>query len=333
MVKKEQPLILMPMLYGVGALGVTWLVDRGGEPPLRFHPVAWYGTLIARLQRRTPAEASAQMFFGVAMLIGATALVLPPIILIDCLIAQLQKGETDVWSTARRLLAMLLEGVCLKPFLSLHMLVDAGKTVRLALERGELETARQALRSLVSRDRAGLDQDLIVAATIESLAENVSDSVVAPLFYYALFGLPGAALYRLYNTFDAMIGYHGRYEYVGKAAARLDDVLNLLPSRLTALLIVCCAPFYAGDYRRAWSIWRRDAHKTESPNAGQPMAACAGALSVQLEKVGAYILGDALYPLESAKIKQAERMTLCIGTIAFVLAACLRAAWKLQRSL
>ena len=122
-----------------------------------------------------------------------------------------------------------------------------------------------------------------------------------------------------------MIGYHGRYEYLGKAAARTDDMLNVLPSRLTALLIVLCAPLFGGDCRRAWFTWRRDAHKTESPNAGHPMAALAGALGVRLEKVEHYMLGDAIQPLQPAVIEQAERITLFIGACAFALAACYKA--------
>ena len=106
------------------------------------------------------------------------------------------------------------------------------------MERDDFPAAREALGSLVSREREGSGASLVAAAAVESLAENFSDSVVAPLLGYALFGLPGAACYRLVNTFDSMIGYHGKYEYLGKAAARLDDALNLFPSRLTAALTV-----------------------------------------------------------------------------------------------
>jgi adenosylcobinamide-phosphate synthase len=201
------------------------------------------------------------------------------------------------------------------------MLVDAGREVRIRLERDDVEAARQALQSLVSRDRSQLTPELMAAATIESLAENLSDSVIAPLFYYLCFGLPGAALYRLYNTFDSMIGYHGRHEYLGKAAARLDDLLNFLPSRLTALLIIACAPLYGADRRRAWQIWWRDAHKTASPNAGQPMAAAAGALGVQLEKVDHYIVGDREKALSTQDIKRSERMVWWVGSLAFALVA------------
>jgi len=121
-----------------------------------------------------------------------------------------------------------------------------------------------------------------------------------------------------------MLGYHGHYEYLGKASARLDDILNLLPSRLTALLIIICAPIVGGERRIAWRIWRRDAAKTASPNAGQAMAAAAGVLGVQLEKVGHYRLGDNQKELSTATIKQAERMVWLIGSISLVLAMLVR---------
>jgi adenosylcobinamide-phosphate synthase len=222
----------------------------------------------------------------------------------------------------------LLEGIALKPFFALRMLVEAGQRVRVHLEQGDLVAARQALQALVSRDRSQLTAELISAAAIESLAENLSDSIVAPLFYYLLFGLPGAAAYRLFNTFDSMIGYHGRYEYLGKAAARLDDILNFLPSRLTALLIIAGAPLFGGKRDSAWHIWRRDAHKTASPNAGHPMAAIAGALGLQLEKVGHYTLGSNERTIITHDIQRAERMVWWIGGGVIVLVGLIKMFWR-----
>jgi adenosylcobinamide-phosphate synthase len=146
------------------------------------------------------------------------------------------------------------------------------------------------LRWLVSRDTAALDAPLLAAAAIESLAENASDSVVAPLLAYALAGLPGACAYRAVNTLDAMVGYRGRYEYLGKVPARLDDLLNIAPARLTGLLIVAAAALCGADARQAWRAMWRDHATTDSPNAGYPMAAIAGALGVRLEKAGHYCL-------------------------------------------
>src|SRR5260370_19243597 len=129
------------------------------------------------------------------------------------------------------------------------------------------------MQSRVSRGRFELREELAGVAAIESLAETLSAAIVAPLLYYTLFDLPGAAAYRLFNTFDSMVGYHGQYEYLGKAAAWLDDVLNALPARLTALLIIALAPLFGGNRLKAWRTWQRDARRTASPNSGHPLAA------------------------------------------------------------
>lgn len=297
---------------------ITFGLDRLGEPPASWHPVVWYGKLIKRLEQVAPQTPDAQLLYGIAMLLLATPASLIPTLMIQRLSNQLRQyffRRGLLWYSI--LSTALIEGVCLKPFFALHMLIHAGRSVRLALERDDLPAAREALASLVSRERSHLSEELAIAAAVESLAENLSDSVVAPLLYYALFGLPGAALYRLYNTFDSMIGYHDRYEYLGKAAARLDDLLNLVPSRLTALLIIMLAPLYGGKWQIAWQIWRRDARKTESPNAGHPMSAAAGALSIQLEKSGHYRLGDSTQKLIPQHIWQAERMVWLVGSCTF----------------
>lgn len=289
-------------------------LDMLGEPPAAWHPVVWYGELIRYLEQAVPQRHLSQFLYGIAMLVLVAPIAVLPALGMHALAQQVQEGLAQrgyprlgiLWSA-------LLEGVSLKPFLALRMLAEAGSRVRHALEQADLPAARHALRCLVSRDCSQLTAELAAAAAIESLAENLSDSLVAPLFYYVLFGVPGAAAYRLFNTFDSMVGYHGRHEYLGKAAARLDDVLNLVPARLTALLVIVLAPLFGGNRLAAWRIWRRDARKTESPNAGHPMAAAAGALGLQLEKVNHYILGDAKQAATSQHIRQAEQMVWRIG--------------------
>jgi adenosylcobinamide-phosphate synthase len=323
------------------AAGIAVLVALGldllGEPPAAWHPVVWYGKLIKYLERSAPQKPIPQFFYGILMLALAAPIALLPASIIHLLAKRLyhsaiRSATTTVDYMAIRssgfLIAILLEGAALKPFFALRMLADAGKHVREPLERGELAVAREELASLVSRDRSQLTTELVAAAAIESLAENLSDSLVAPLFYYALFGLPGAAAYRLFNTFDSMIGYHGSYEYLGKAAARLDDLLNLLPSRITALLIIVLAPLFGGRRDRAWRIWRRDARKTASPNAGHPMAATAGALGLQLEKLDHYTLGDPTKTITAHDIKRAEQMVWLIGSSTVLLTCLLKLFWR-----
>ena len=307
------------------AVLVACCFDLLGEPPATLHPVVWYGKLMERLVEDAPQGKLAQLLYGVGMVMGAV----PTAFLPAWTVHRLAKG---IRSTLLQhghpayafLLYALIEGVCLKPFFALRMLVDAGRSVRLALEHDDLPQARMALRNLVSRERSRLSAEQVGAAAIESLAENLSDSVVAPLFYFTLFGLPGAAIYRLVNTFDAIIGYHGRYEYLGKAAARLDDLLNVVPSRLTALLILWLAPLFGGSRQGGWHVWRRDARKTASPNAGHPMAAAAGTLRVQLTKIGHYTLGDPERVVTTERIRQAEAMTWWVGGCTLILAAVLK---------
>ena len=310
------------------ALLVAVALDLIGEPPAAVHPVVGYGRLIHGLERHTPRGEEAQRAYGTVMLLAALPAAILPAVAVE------RAAETIRHRSARRghsligsAASALMIGAALKPLFALRMLSDAGAAVRRALERDDLPAARKALGSLVSRERDGLSAELVTAAAVESLAENLSDSVIAPLLAYALFGLPGAACYRLVNTMDAMIGYRGRYEYLGKAPARLDDALNLIPSRLTAAMLTALAPLYGGDPRGAWRIWRRDARTTASPNAGQPMAAAAGALGVQLEKIGHYRLGDARRPCTAATIRQAERMIWRVGLAAVIALAGLT-AWR-----
>jgi adenosylcobinamide-phosphate synthase len=279
-----------------------------GEPPNALHPVVWMGRTLRLCKRLAPAEGRrvAQLTWGVVV-----ALLVPTLF-----------AAAASLVPARPALALLVFVPALKSSFALAALGRAGREVGRALARGDLAGARHGLRSLCSRDPSQLDGPRVAAAAIESVAENASDSFVAPLFYYALFGLPGAIAYRACNTLDAMIGYHGRYEYLGKPAARLDDLLNLVPARLTAAFLLVGGALVRADVRGGWRIWRRDARRTESPNAGRPMATMAGLLGVELEKVGHYKLGDPTRPCDAARVEEAWKIVLAAAapTIVFTLA-------------
>lgn len=197
-----------------------------------------------------------------------------------------------------------------KPTFSLQPLIREGLGVAQALENQDLPEARLRLRALVSRPTAGLGPPLLAAAAIESLAENLSDSVVAPWLAYAGFGLAGAAAYRAINTADAMYGYRGELEWLGKPAARADDAANWLPSRVTCVSLVAAAAVAQGPRagRRAFECWRADASKAASPNAGGPMAVMSGALGRRLEKRDHYVLGDGFPDPDAADIRRAARL-------------------------
>lgn len=272
----------------IGALALDWLA---GEPPDALHPVVWLGRLISAMERRAPTEMNIPaMLYGAGMAAVSAGVAVVPALLL-CRYREIPPATgIHFRATGRHLLAAGVRVALLKTTFAWRTLHRAGERVWEPLAAGDLDGARAALRWLVSRETAQLDEALIAAAAIESLAENASDSVVAPLLFYALFGLPGACAYRAVNTLDAMIGYRGRYEYLGKVPARLDDLLNLAPARLTALLIVGAAGLCGADVSQAWQVMWRDHACTASPNAGYPMSAMAGALGVRLEKAGHYCL-------------------------------------------
>jgi adenosylcobinamide-phosphate synthase len=272
--------------------------SRFGEPPNRLHPVALLGRSVGLLEGRAPREAEERKRFGTGV-----AAALP--VAAGVLAAAVPGLGGGRWSPLR----LAGEAGMLSTAFALRSLLDHAGEVRAVLQAGDVEGARRVLSThLVSRETAGLDGSGVAAATIESVAENLSDSVVAPWFAYTIGGLPAAWAYRAVNTLDAMWGYRDEtYRHLGYGAARLDDALNYVPSRLTALAI-CAAAAEEGRAGEAWRTWRRDGARTESPNAGQPMAAMAGALGVELSKHGAYVLGSGYRRPEPADIDGAVRV-------------------------
>ncbi|ADV67738.1 cobalamin biosynthesis protein CbiB [Deinococcus maricopensis DSM 21211] len=204
----------------------------------------------------------------------------------------------------------LLDAPLLKTLLARKALFDAVGEVGAALRAGDLPAARRLTAwHLVSRDTAQLSAAEIAGAAIESLAENLSDSVVAPLLAYRAGGLPLAALYRYANTADAMWGYRTpELEHAGKVAARTDDLLNLAPARLTAVCALLATPLAGLSGAVAHRAWRRDARTTDSPNAGHPMSAFAGALGIRLTKRGQYALNAGGRDPEPGDVDRALRL-------------------------
>lgn len=303
----------------VGAVALDLLV---GDPPNRWHPVAWLGTAIgwgrrlgARGSRTRLLVAGALVTLAVAMLAGL--------------------GGLAVAALARSLgiAGLVVEAIALSTLLSIRGLFRAAARVDTALARGDLDGARRAVgEDLVSRPTAGLDEAQVVSATVESVAENLSDSVLAPVCFYLAFGLAGAAVYRAVNTADAMIGYReGVLEYFGKTAARLDDVLNLVPARLSGLAILGAAMAPGFSARAGWQVMRRDPRRCASPNAGIPMSVMAGALGVTLEKPGTYRLGDGRWP-ERGDIGRSVRLTAVATALGLGAAVALRVVFEVTRA-
>jgi adenosylcobinamide-phosphate synthase len=262
-----------------------------GDPPNRFHPVAWMGGALALGRRLLCRGGPARLLLGGALV---TLLVAGAAAIGGAAVAAL-----GAWlGSAAPPAASMVEGAVLSLLLSLRGLVGAARAVAAPLAAGDLEAARAAVAfHLVSRPTAALGADEVASAAVESVAENLTDAVVAPVCFYLVFGLAGAAAYRAVNTADAMLGYRaGALEHFGKLAARLDDALNWVPARLAALAIVAGARVAGEDARGAWRILRLDGGATTSPNAGRTMAAMAGALGLTLAKRGAYRLGDGRAP-------------------------------------
>lgn len=281
-----------------------------GELPIK-HPVMYIGDLINTFERRFYRNSVAQGALLVAVVLFSTHLVVYLLLAVSQLLPLP--------------LSLLFLAVCASTGIAMTMLHDS------VAEILSSEQPRKTLSYLVSRDTEQMSDTEVYKAALETWAENLSDGVIAPLFYLCLFGLEGIALYKAINTLDSMVGYKTeRYYYFGRVAARLDDVANFIPARLTALLIV----LVADNKALAWHCLWRDGNKLDSPNAGLPIAAMAGALAVALGGDAMYhgqlkakpVLGEANHPVNANTVKRAltfkRRLTMVIFVIFFIGVSC-----------
>ena len=296
-------------MYGLEAALSSVLIDAcWGEPPTRFHPVVWMGRYLGLYKKvRGWGSPAQQVLTGAGFVfVGAAA----------C-------GVT-AWGVQKSLhrlpwpVKVLSTALVLKPLFSLSALLKAGDAVKGALGAHDLTEARRLLAwHLVSRDTSELSEGEVAGAAVSSLAENLTDSLVAPLFYFAVCGLPGAAVYRFVNTADAVLGYRTpELEYFGKVAARTDDVLNFVPARLAAALLYGALQVSGLLARKSWSVMLRDRKRTSSPNGGLTMALAAAGLGVNLSKRGVYTLNDAGRTPTHADIGRTKRLltlTVALG--------------------
>ena len=307
------------MSVSAGALGLVagvWL-DRSLGDPHRLHPVAGFGQVAERVEQRWYADDEVAGAAYVVALVGGAAVttwsvhrVLPPAgrVVLTGLVTAVALGGTSLRRAALRMAELLREG--------------------------DLHAARDQLGWLCGRDPSGLDAQGLARATVESVAENTSDAVVGTLVWGAAFGPTGVVVHRAVNTLDAMVGYRSaRYLRFGRPAARLDDLVNLVPARLAALLTVALAPSVGGRPRDAWRVWRRDAAGHPSPNAGPVEAAAAGALGLtlggDLNRYGDHqdrrpAMGDGPSPTVT-DIDRAVALSSAVGLATLVLASALAA--------
>ncbi|PID26475.1 MAG: cobalamin biosynthesis protein CobD [Candidatus Cloacimonadota bacterium] len=257
-----------------------------GEVPLKIHPVVWIGNTTNYFKKKyPPLDSSKDYPRSILLIIVVILTFVTPTLFID------QDSFLMVILSSYIFTTTFSFGYFYKEISKLFTLFQENRT----------EDARKVVNGLVSRDVTDLSHDELLGCAIETTAENISDSITAPIFYFIIGGLPLAILYRVFNTLDAMIGHKDRYFYYGKIVARTDDILNIIPSRIT-LIILIFITFFRGD-RSIYPLkilWR-DRYKTGSPNAGLSMAYMAGVLRIQLTKRGIYSLGDDLEPISIEK--------------------------------
>ena len=303
----------MNRLYSLTALSVFagFLLDcLLGDPLGAAHPVVLMGRLISvlekKLRARCPKTPKGERTAGFMM-----ALLVPCISVLAGLLLLFLAWLVHPW--AYFALSAFLCWQCL----AARCLMLEAKKVVIALQREGLDAGRRQVSMLVGRDTQNLTGEQVVKATVETVAENTSDGVVAPLFWMALLGAVGGLFYKAVNTMDSMVGYKNeKYLHFGRCAAKLDDAVNYVPSRLSALAMIGAAFLLGLDGQSAWRIWRRDRRNHASPNSAQTESACAGALNVQLGGNASYFgtlyekptIGDPVRPIEGADVDRACRL-------------------------
>ena len=315
----------MKILIAVLPLPAGFLLDcLLGDPYSLPHPIRLIGRFISALEKWVRKTFENHLVSGgavltVIVLILSTAV--PLALLILCY-------RVNVW------LGAAVESVLCYYMLAARCLRDESMKVHRAFLENDTEKARRAVSMIVGRDTKPLDKNGIIRAAVETVAENTSDGVTAPMLYMSIGGAVLGFFYKAANTMDSMIGYtNEKYLQIGRFAAKLDDVLNFIPSRLTALLMIFSAGIMRMDIKNAWKIWRRDRRKHASPNSAQTEAVCAGALDVRLAGDAYYFgelhkkpfIGDDIREIENEDIHRANRLMYCTSALMLIICTALRA--------
>ncbi|KAF6249184.1 cobalamin biosynthesis protein [Marine Group I thaumarchaeote] len=294
-------MILEPIVIVAFALGIDFVF---GDPKNKYHPTAWIGTLIAKL---TPLAKNQNMYVeklgGIFVVVITVGVVVTLLLILDTGISLL----TTDWVTI--VVSGVVVVILLKTTIAIRGMEKHVKAVLESLDQNNLDMARTNLSMIVKRNTKNLDKNHVISGVLESISENTVDGVTGPLFYFALFGLPGAFVYRVINTVDSMIGYKTDiFKNIGWFGATCDTILNYIPSRLTGLVMIISAAILQNNWKESYKIMIRDGKKTESPNAGYPMAALAGALETKFEKINHYKLGNGEIILTTEHVNSALTM-------------------------
>lgn len=295
-----------------------------GDPYSLPHPIRAIGTLITRSETILRRQFKNELLGGTVLTIVVVGVstVVP-----WALLTLAYKVST--------VLGVVLESIMCYQMLATKCLKVESMKVYYSLQRGDLPQARKDVSMIVGRDTKNLTVEGVTKATVETIAENTSDGIIAPMLYMALFGAVGGFFYKAINTLDSMVGYkNDKYLYFGRTSARLDDVLNYVPSRLSALMVVLASAVLKLDYKSAFKIWCRDSRKHPSPNSAQTESAYAGALNVQLAGDMYYFgklhrkptIGDSIRPIRIDDIKTANRLLYMTSLVGLVLSIVVRVA-------
>lgn len=315
----------MKILIAVLPLLAGFLLDCIlGDPYSLPHPIRLIGRLVSALEKWARNAFANNLTAGgtiLALIVLLTSAGIPLAVLFLCY-------RVNIW------LGAAAESILCYYMLAARCLRNESMKVYRAISENDTEKARTAVSMIVGRDTKPLDRNGIIRAAVETVAENTSDGVTAPMLYMGLGGAVLGFFYKAANTMDSMIGYTSeKYLHIGKFAAKLDDVLNYIPSRLTALLMIFSAGILRLDMKNAWRIWRRDRRNHASPNSAQTEAVCAGALDVRLAGDAYYFgelhkkpfIGDNIREIENEDIRRANRLMYCTSALMLVLCTAVRA--------
>ena len=270
-----------------------------GDPKNKFHPTAWIGSLIAKITPSLKNSSNTlEKLGGIILIIISSVIAASLIILLDVGIKMITVDYLSI------IISVIVGGILLKTTIAIKGMEKHALAVVNSLENNNIVSARNNLSMIVKRNTKDLDKNHVFSGVVESISENTVDGITGPLFYFGLFGLPGAFVYRVINTADSMIGYRTNiFKNIGWFAANCDTILNYIPSRLTGFVMIFSAMILGYDWKRSYKIMIRDGGKTQSPNAGYPMAAIAGALGTRFEKIDHYFLGDGKVSFSKEHVK------------------------------
>lgn len=311
-------MILIPIL---GVMLALVLDFSFGDPKNRYHPTVWVGRLMGKFVPYTRSiNPLIEKIRGMSLLVLVITVVSILLFSFSSILKYVENFDLNgIYKILFLSLSIIFVGILLKTTIAIRGMENHASEIMNALSKNNLDDARVRLSMIVKRNTKNLDKQHIISATLESISENIVDGITGPLFYYSIFGLIGAFVYRTVNTADSMMGYKTEiFRNVGWFSATCDKILNFIPSRLTSLIMILSCIVLKKDWKHSIRIMKRDGPKTESPNAGYPMATLAGALGIRFEKIEHYVLGDGNSEISESHFKSAISI-MKMTSILFVL--------------